>query len=102
MGKNSFETVGEISQQELRNDMREQGFSQEFFDRSDAVQSQLKALEGELGKMMRERIRQGGVVVGGDLSLQEGELAKKIASLRLEMERIYLDEELRIDREKKI
>jgi hypothetical protein len=92
MSENLYESIGTMSQEEYRRAMREEGWSQEYFDQFDSIRMQLKVAEEARREMTWKRLRIQGRA-GGEISSEESELEEKITSLKMELERLKFDEE---------
>lgn len=96
-----FETVGTMSVKEVRKVMLKEGYSQEFFDKIDKISEELKTLEKEFETYIKESVRAGKKYDERFAPDSKGkELSNRISELKMELEKVRLNEELKIVKDK--
>ena len=96
-----LKVVGTASVEEFRNDMLDEGYSPEYFKKFDEITEKIKRLDSEFRELARQKMAATDEKVAFDIHKKVIELGHEISDLKLELEEITLEEEIRVDNLKK-
>ena len=97
-----IKTVGSMSVEKLRSQLiNEEGWSPEYFKKFDEITEEIKRLDSEFKELARQKMTTTDEKIIADIHEKVIELGHKISDLKLELEEITLEEEMRVDNLKK-